>query len=219
MTYNDIYETSKKERYDEKLQEIPEKIILQVTEYLKDKKKISLKNEDDFSEIVVKTKKQLENAGIYFKELMNRRRRKILNLVLIAAETGISKRDFDNMLNFEKELFENLMKCTESFNKEISDVLNPKKVKINENEKIVFKEEVGEFVDLEGKKIGGFKKDEIVELPKQIANILIEDGKAEIVFGQLTLLNNLFLNNNEKNFYYNWKRNSWKGYKRSYGGC
>lgn len=183
ITFNDIYEASKKERYAEKLQELPEKFILEVTEYLKEKKKMSLKNEDDFSEIVVKTKKQLENAGIYFKELMNRRRRKILNLVLIAAETGISKRDFDNMLNFEKELFENLMKCTESFNKEISDVLNPKKVKINENEKIVFKEEVGEFVDLEGKKIGGFKKDEIVELPKQIANILIEDGKAEIVFG------------------------------------
>lgn len=183
ITFNDIYEASKKERYSEKLEKLPEKFILEVTEYLKEKKKMSLKNEDDFSEIVVKTKKQLENAGIYFKELMNRRRRKILNLVLIAAETGISKRDFDNMLNFEKELFENSMKCTESFNKEISDVLNPKKAKINENEKIIFKEEVGEFVDLEGKKIGGFKKDEVVELPKQIANILIEDGKAEAVFG------------------------------------
>ncbi len=183
ITFKDIYDASKKERYSEKLQELPEKFILEVTEYLKEKKKMSLKNEDDFSEIVVKTKKQLENAGIYFKELMNRRRRKILNLVLIAAETGISKRDFDNMLNFEKELFENLMKCTESFDKKINDVLNPKKAKINENEKIVFKEEVGEFVDLEGKKIGGFKKDEVVELPKQIANILIEDGKAEVVFG------------------------------------
>lgn len=183
ITFNDIYEASKKERYSEKLQELPEKFILEVAEYLKEKKKMSLKNEDDFSEIVVKTKKQLENAGIYFKELMNRRRRKILNLVLIAAETGVSKRDFDNMLNFEKELFENLVKCTESFNKKISEVLNPKKTKINENEKIIFKEEVGEFVDLEGKKIGGFKKNEIVELPKQIANILIEDGKAEIVFG------------------------------------
>ena len=183
ITFKDIYDASKKERYSEKLQELPEKFILEVTEYLKEKKKMSLKNEDDFSEIVVKTKKQLENAGIYFKELMNRRRRKILNLVLIAAETGISKRDFDNMLNFEKELFENLMKCTESFDKKINDVLNPKKAKINENEKIVFKEEVGEFVDLEGKKIGGFKKDEVVELPKQIANILIEDGKAEAVFG------------------------------------
>ena len=183
ITFNDIYDASKKERYAEKLQELPEKFILEVAEYLKEKKKMSLKNEDDFSEIVVKTKKQLENAGIYFKELMNRRRRKILNLVLIAAETGISKKDFENMLNFEKELFENLMKCTESFDKKINDVLNPKKAKINENEKIVFKEEVGEFVDLEGKKIGGFKKDEVVELPKQIANILIEDGKAEIVFG------------------------------------
>jgi len=183
ITFNDIYEASKKERYSEKLQELPEKFILDVAEYLKEKKKMSLKSEDDFSEIVVKTKKQLENAGIYFRELMNRRRRKILNLVLIASEIGISKRDFDNMLNFEKELFENLMKCTESSDKKLNDVLNPKKAKVNENEKIVFREEVGEFVDLDGKKIGGFKKDEVIELPKQIADILIKDGKAEVVFG------------------------------------
>ena len=62
ITFNDIYEASKKERYSEKLQELPEKFILEVAEYLKEKKKMSLKNEDDFSEIVVKTKKQLENA-------------------------------------------------------------------------------------------------------------------------------------------------------------
>ena len=42
-------------------------------------------------------------AGILFKELMLRRRKKILNLVLIAAETGISKQDFNNMLSLEKE--------------------------------------------------------------------------------------------------------------------
>lgn len=182
ITFNDIYEASKKERYSEKLQKLPEKFISEVSEYLREKKKMSLKNDDDFSEIVVKTKKQLENAGIYFKELMNRRRRKILNLVLIAAETGTSKRDFDNMLNFEKELFEDLVKCTESFENKINGVFNSKKTKTDENEKIVFKEEVGEFVDLEGKKIGGFKKGEVVELPRQIAKILIEDGKAEVFF-------------------------------------
>ena len=183
ITFNDIYEASKKERYSDKLQELPDKFISEIADYLREKKKMSLKSEDDFSENVVKTKKQLENANVYFKELMNRRRRKILDLVLIAAETGVSKRDFDNMLSFEKELFENLMKCTDSFDKQIKDVLNPKKAKISENEKIIFKEEVGEFVDLEGKKIGGFKKDEVIELPKQIANIFIEDGKAEVVFG------------------------------------
>lgn len=183
ITFNDIYEASKKERYSEKLQKLPEKFISEFAEYLKEKKKMSLKNDDDFSEIVIKTKKHIENAGIYFKDVMNRRRKKILNLVLIAAETGVSKRDFDNMLNSEKELFENLMKCTESFDKNIKNVLNLNEAKINENEKIVFKEDVGEFVDLDGKKIGGFKKDEVAELPKQIADILIKDEKAEVVFG------------------------------------
>ena len=180
ITFSDIYEASRKERYSEKLQELPENFISEVAEYLKEKKEMSLKNDDAFSDVVVKTKKQLENAMTFFKELMNRRRRKILNLILIAAETGISKKDFDNMLNFEKELFKDLMKCVDSSDKKINEVLNNKKENSNGNEKIVFREEVGEFVDLDGKKIGGFKKGEIVELPKQIAKILIEAGKAEV---------------------------------------
>jgi|TARA_B100000315_G_C14507103_1_gene555130 hypothetical protein len=176
ITFNDIYEASKKERYDIGLQPLSKNFILEVAEYLEEKKEISLKGEDVFSDVVVKTKKQLESANTYFKELMNLRRKKILNLVLIASETGISKKDFSNMLEFEKELFEDLMKCIESSDKKTAKIFNNQ----NGNEKIVFMEEVGEFVDLEGKKIGGFKKGDVADLPKQISRILIEDGKAEI---------------------------------------
>ena len=66
---------------------------------MKEKKEIASKQDDDFSDVIIKTKKQLENAITLFKELMLRRRKKILNLILIAAETGISKQDFENMLN------------------------------------------------------------------------------------------------------------------------
>ena len=62
-----------------------------------------------------------------FKEIMLRRRKKILNLVLIAAETGISKQDFDNMLEFEKSLFEELMKCIDVSDKSLNETLNGKK--------------------------------------------------------------------------------------------
>ena len=59
-----------------------------------------------------------------FKEIMLRRRKKILNLVLIAAETGISKQDFDNMLVFEKALFEDLMKCIDTTDKKPREVVD-----------------------------------------------------------------------------------------------
>ena len=91
ITFNDIYEAAKKERYSEQLQAIPKNFVSEVAVYLKEKKDIAAKNDDEFSDIILKTKKQLENAMTLFNELMVRRKKKILNLVLVAAETGISK--------------------------------------------------------------------------------------------------------------------------------
>ena len=180
ITYNDIYEASRKERYSEQLQPLPKNFIQEIADYLQEKKEISVKEDDVFSDVVIKTKKQLENAMTLFKELMIRRRKKLLNLVLIAAETGISKQDFDNMLPFEKELFEELMACVDKSDKKISETLNGKKEE-KKNELVVFNTDVEEFMGLEGEKMGPFSKGQIANIPFKIAQILIEDGKAEIV--------------------------------------
>ena len=181
ITYNDIYEAARKERYSEQLQRLSKNFIDEVSNYLKEKKDIASKEDDVFSDVIVKTKKQLENAITLFKELMLRRRKKILNLVLIAAETGISKQDFENMLTIEKELFENLMKYIDSSDKKLSESLNGKKENSQKNELIVFKEDVDELVDLKGDKIGPFEKGQIVNISKEIAQILIDDSKADLV--------------------------------------
>ena len=180
ITYNDIYEAARKERYNEQLQSLPKNFIAEVSDYFKDKKEIASKEDDVFSDVIIKTKKQLENAMTLFKELMIRRRKKLLNLVLIAAETGISKQDFDNMLPFEKELFEELMACVDKSDKKISETLNGKKEE-KKNELVVFNTDVEEFMGLEGEKMGPFSKGQIANIPFKIAQILIEDGKAEIV--------------------------------------
>ena len=110
ITYNDIYEALRKERYSEQLQNIGKRFVQEVAEYLKDKKSISEKPGDLFSGAMSKTKKQFENAVSMFQELMLRRKKKLLNLSFVATETGISKRDYENMLPFEKEVFDNIMK-------------------------------------------------------------------------------------------------------------
>ena len=46
---------------------------------------------------------------------------------------------------------------------------------------IVFKEDVGELVNLKGDKIGPFEKGQIANISKEIAQILIDDDKAELV--------------------------------------
>jgi len=181
ITYNDIYESARKERYSEQLQSLTKNFIEEVANYLKEKKEMASKDDDVFSDVVLKTKKQLENAITLFKELILRRRKKILNLVLIAAETGISKQDFENMLDFERVLFEDLMKSIDSSDKRLSLTLNGDKKDKQKNKMVVFNTDVGEFVDLEGEKIGGFVKGQIANIPNEIAKILIEDGKADAV--------------------------------------
>ena len=181
ITYNDIYEASRKERYSEQLQPLSKNFIKDVAEYLRDKKEIASKESDSFSEVILKTKKQLENAITLFKELMLRRRKKLLALVLIAAETGISKQDFDNMLNIEKGLFENLMKSIDSSDKELNEEINGKKIKEQNNELIIFLYSVDEFVGIDGGKMGPFEKGDIANISKEIAKILIDDGKCEII--------------------------------------
>jgi len=179
ITYNDIYEAARKERYSEQLQPIPKNFIKEIANYLKEKKEISQKEDDNFSDVIMKTKKQLENAITLFKELMLRRRKKILNLVLIAAETGISKKDFDNMLALEKELFEELMKGIDASDSKLNEMLNGKSYTEQQNSLVMFLENVSELMGLDGKEIGPFEKGQIVNIQKEIANILIESGKAE----------------------------------------
>jgi len=179
ITYNDIYEASRKERYSEQLQPLSKNFIKDVAEYLKDKKEIASKESESFSEVILKTQKQLENAITLFRELMLRRRKKLLALVLIAAETGISKQDFDNMLSFEKELFEEIMKCIDISDKKLNEQLNGKKEESVKNELVVFTSSVEEFLDMEGSKLGPFEKGQVANIPKEIAKVLIDGGSAE----------------------------------------
>jgi DNA replication initiation complex subunit (GINS family) len=181
ITYNEIYEAAKKERYSEQLQVLPKNFIANVAEYLKEKKEMSSKEDDAFSDMIMKTKKQFETAVVLFNELKRIRRKKILNLVLIASETGISKRDFDNMLDFEKELFEEIMKNIDASDKKFNESFNGAKSETLKNEMVAFKKDVEEFLGPDGEMMGGFKKGQIANLPVQIARILIEDGKAEKV--------------------------------------
>ncbi len=179
ITYNDIYEASRKEKYSEQLQALPKGFIQDVSQYFKDKKEVAGKDEGLFPDSSLKNKKQLENAMVLFKELLRLRRKKLLQLAFIASETGISKRDFDNMFLFEKKLFEKIMKDIELMDKDILSELNGNIGEERKHILVTFKEGVDEFVGLEGEKLGPYEKGQIVNLPKEICEILIADGKVD----------------------------------------
>ena len=180
ITYKDIYEAAKKERYSENLQPIPKSFVKDVAKYMKEKKEAASKEGDVFSDVLLKTKKQLENAITLFQELLRRRRKKILNLVLIASETGISKQDFDNMLLVEKGLFEELMECIEGSDRKLNELLNgAQDDEVQNNDLVVFLQDVDEFMASDGEKYGPYKTGQFVNLPKVIAKIFLEDQVAE----------------------------------------
>jgi len=180
ITYNDLYEYLRKERYSEQIQNLPKNFVLEVNSYINEKKAVS-SDSDLFSEAAIKTKKQLENAVSIFRELMLRRRKKIINLAFVAAETGISKRDFENMLDFEKDLFDKIIKGIGDAEKELSGFLNGKKQEEDKNKMILFKQDTEQFLGLSGEMIGPFKKGEIANLPLEISKILVSGEKAEYI--------------------------------------
>ncbi len=183
ITYNELYDVLRRERYSEQLQPIPKNFIKEVAAYLKDKKQIANKESDDFSETILKTKKQFENSIAIFKELMLRRKKKILDLSFVAAETGISKRDFENMLALEKEAFDSIMKALEKGDKKVTEILKGAggDEETPKNKMIVFIQGTDEFLDLDGNKLGPFKKGDVANLAEEISNILIVDKKAETI--------------------------------------
>src|SRR3989344_1508051 len=109
IDYNELYDYSRKEKYSEQLLPLPKTFILDVAEFFNVRKKSLAASNELFSDEVLKEKKQFENAISLFRELLRLRKRKILNLVFVASETGIMKRDFTTMLAFEQDLFERLV--------------------------------------------------------------------------------------------------------------
>lgn len=181
ITYQDIYDLVRKEKYSEELQSLPKSFFKEVAVYINDKKEIVSKEHDMFSEAIIKTKKQLDNTVEMIKELVLRRKKKILNLAFIASETGISKKDFDNMLPYEKELFQTVTQQLEKIGKDITNGLNGTEEKEFKNKLIKFKIDIKSFLDTNGNVLGPFKEGEIANLPVEIAQILIQDSKAEAI--------------------------------------
>lgn len=179
--YDEIYEILRKEKYSEILQELPKNFVEDFVHYVNETKENSSGKE--MFEWGAGVNKEIENAFTMFKELMLRRKKKILNLVFVAAETGIMKRDYEYMLGFEREIFDKLVKVVEEGDKELSRMLHGKKEEKegSKNKLIMFNQDVEEFVDMDGNVIGPFGAGELVNINSSVAEILVEGGKAGFV--------------------------------------
>lgn len=182
ISYNDLYELLRKEKYSEQLQPLSTTMVNEFSEYVNDKVQESNQQDDMFHENVIKSKKQLENSISMFKELMRLRKKKLLTLVFVATETGMMKRDYENMLSFEKEVFDKLVKAFEESDKELFGAISGKKSKMEEkNRMIMFNSDVEQFVDSNGRLVGPFSAGELANLTASTADLFVSGGKAGYV--------------------------------------
>ena len=181
LDYNSLYEILRKERNSEILQPLPKTFLSDFSEYLKEQNNHLSVQTNLFSDQLIKTKKQVENSHSLLKEIIRIRKKKLLNLSLIATETGIMKRDFENMLPVEREMFESLIKTFERGDKEMSKLLSSDEQKNDQNKMIIFKKEVEQFIDHAGKAVGPFKTGELANLNSDVAQILVGEEKAVLV--------------------------------------
>ncbi|MEM1535503.1 MAG: hypothetical protein QXE64_01440 [Candidatus Pacearchaeota archaeon] len=188
ITYNEIYTILRQEKYNEPLQKLPKNFFEELKAYIADKKKIFDKERESGSnEALEKLKRQFENAKSLIRELFEIRQKKIFNLVFLAKLSGVSRGDYDAMLDEEKELFNAALEKVKEVEARIHAKLEKQEERVKEakeNEKslktclIKFKTDVSAFMDGEGNILGPFKANDIANIQEEIAKILIEDKKA-----------------------------------------
>lgn len=180
LGYSELYELVRKEKYSEALQPLPKNFLEDFASFVKSSTAAS-QTEDNILGPSPSSNKQLENALAIFKELILKRKRKILNLVFVATETGIMKRDYEHMLTTEKEIFDGMVKMFEDGDKKLSQLLQGTTKKEETQKMVLFKDDVDPFVDHNGKDIGPFKSGDLANLDSDVAGILVSGEKATFV--------------------------------------
>lgn len=202
ITYETLFDFIRIEKSREELQDLGETFFQDVNQYLEEKRKILTEEKgtlDNFSiEEKEKTKVQLENIKKILRELYERREKKILSIALYTSREPSTLVNTSVMVEYEKDLFN---KTVELLNKYRGEILmsmlydgpkqEPQKQETEqlpkeqessskeEKKKIKLLHAIPKFVGRELEIYGPFESGEIEELPLELANILIDKGKAE----------------------------------------
>ena len=143
-----------------------------------------------------KVETQIKNIKRILNEFYERREKKIINLAVDKSRID-SNVDESNLLKKEKELFDSLVNTLNKSRKDILfNVISPETTEIEdrsikEPEKIIKEKEkkdtklvrilnaVPKFVGKELEEYGPFEEEDIASLPNEIAQVLINKGRAE----------------------------------------
>ncbi len=205
LTYETLYEILRKEKSRQGLQKIDAGFIQNVLSYLQDKQQSyddAIAKNDVFSQGErEKLSTQIRNAKKLLRDLYDLRERKIINMAINHSRTKVHIVDTENLLSYETHLFDSIHSIlnhnrTSILGKilemRVPDVLTVSTIKepiepyqqkpvpkIDDSKKqIKFLEDVEQFVGEELELYGPYKAQDSAQLPAEVAEVLIKQGKA-----------------------------------------
>ena len=194
--YEELRKVHRNEKFEEDLQNVTEDFYIKASSYISQKiaflgtiKDMSENRFSDDARISAET--ELNNARRVLKDIYERREKKILLSCLSNSRTNNSVVDLRKMLEAEKDFYSEIVEVLKKYrNKILTPVLvgeageNVKKVAEIKNEEELSNKIVGIIEDIpsfkwnDEKVYGPFKKGDIANIPKQLAELLINQKKA-----------------------------------------
>ncbi len=189
ITYEIIYDVFRNEKIREELQKLEPRFLEDVKEYLDEKNSI-LKSQMGKKSIfssseTQKTIKQIESVHKMLKELQERREAKIIELAMFSSRTGQLIKEIAHMLSREQDFFHGVLELLNKNRNALVEFITAdaqpkdlKKANPNERRKVIFQEDVQEFVGADLQVYGPYHVHDIAELPTDIAHLLVKKEKA-----------------------------------------
>ena len=195
ITYEALYEVLRKEKNESELNKLDDSFFDDVVKYMQEKKSIlnSQKEKDSIfaAKEIEKTERQIQNVRKILKELYDRRENKIIQAAVFSSR---SKQNISvNGLNEEKKLFNDLINLLKNYRSSILDNLltmkmpsieEPKELKNQEESgtKLVrFVQAVPRFVGDDMNVYGPFERENVANLPLNVAEVIVKNKRAELI--------------------------------------
>ena len=206
ISYTTLFELLRREKDREELQKLQKTFFEDVKSYIQEKQKAASESTLTNFEDKPKIEKELNNIKKILKELYEKRERKIVLMALDRSRIKTNIVDSALMLKEEKELFDSLVNVLDEnreyialrlFSQEPAEnemkeepekepaIKSKPPLELNDNAlkkdtKLVrFTHAVPKFVGKELEEYGPFEEEDIANLPIDIAQILIDKGRAE----------------------------------------
>ncbi|MBS3149912.1 hypothetical protein J4455_04455 [Candidatus Woesearchaeota archaeon] len=194
ITNEKLYEALRREKSKSELQDLEANFYNTVKSYIKEKKSIIESQKDKqsiFSKTEIEnTKKQLETSKKILNELFEKREQKIVQLALLCSRTNPEDKGIDTLIENEKEFYFEILEIlnkNRDFN--LNSLINQEKelktkdintTQIKQQNKLLrIISPIPKFIGLDLKTYGPFDNEEVANLPLKIAEVLINNNRAE----------------------------------------